>query len=108
MNKLTGEEVLKILTDNFTLEQIGENDYYEITGDNQKEYFNEIGLGSYDIVLEHGGGEGDGSDHHIVYYFKEHDVYVRIDGYYQSYHGTDWEDKPYLVKPEAKTVIVYE
>lgn len=36
------------------------------------------------------GGEDQGSDYFIVVRFIEHNVYMRLDGYYRSYEGTNW------------------
>lgn len=57
------------------------------------------------------GGEGQGETWYIVYYFPKHDVYIRIDGYYQSYNGTEFYDGWGCckeVKPVKKTITVYE
>lgn len=54
------------------------------------------------------GGEDEGSEWYSVKYFSKYNVFVRIDGYYSSYIGTDFEDEPYEVKPVEKTVTVYE
>ncbi len=71
---------------------------------------NEMGLGDYEIVEKY-GGEGKGEEWYKVFYFVEHDVYVRIDGWYSSYNGTDFEDGWNCckeVKPQQKVVTVYE
>lgn len=57
------------------------------------------------------GGEGEGSEYFTVIYFKEHNIYLRIDGYYSSYHGVDygpWEQAVSEVTPQEKTITVYE
>lgn len=54
------------------------------------------------------GGEGEGSSIGVVYHFKDHNLYMRIDGNYQSHYGSDWDDDPYEVRPEQKTITVYE
>lgn len=73
-----------------------------------KLWHNSLGLGEI-IEVEQYGGEGEGSIWYSVKYFPVHDVYIRIDGSYTSYHGTDF----YLghgkeVFPVTKTIKVYE
>ena len=70
----------------------------------------EIGLGEIKEVEQH-GGEGEGSNWYSVKHFIEHDLYIKVSGWYSSYHGTDfngWEDSCEEVKPQEKTITVYE
>ena len=54
------------------------------------------------------GGEGSGEEYWTVRYFEEHDVYVRLEGYYSSYEGTNFDDDDYEhVYPHQKTITVY-
>ena len=69
----------------------------------------ELGLGEIEEI-EQEGGEGQGDHWHSVKYFKDHDVYVKVVGYYSSYEGANfdgWADC-YEVKPTEKTITVYE
>lgn len=68
----------------------------------------ELGLGEFKEV-EQKGGEDEGSEWYSIKYFKDHDVYIMTQGYYQSHYGTDF-DYGYgeEVKPKEKIVIVYE
>lgn len=57
------------------------------------------------------GGEGEGEEWYSVKYFPEHDVYIRIEGSYASYDGTnfyDWDSAVKEVRPREKTITVYE
>jgi hypothetical protein len=57
------------------------------------------------------GGESEGSHWHSVKYFKDHDVYLKVTGYYSSYNGTDFDDgwdSCEQVTPQEKTITVYE
>lgn len=65
-------------------------------------------VGEWEEVKQR-GGEGEGETWYSVKYFKDHDVYIRTDGYYSSYNGTDF-DEGYgdEVRPAEKTIIVYE
>ena len=56
------------------------------------------------------GGEGQGDDWWSVKYFPEHDVYIKVSGFYASYDGTSfngWDDCS-EVRPIQKTITVYE
>lgn len=57
------------------------------------------------------GGEGQGDTWWSVKYFPEHDVYIKVNGYYQSYNGTEfyngWNSCS-EVKPKEKVITVYE
>ena len=68
-----------------------------------KETFGEI----EEVAQE--GGEGEGDEWFTVILFKEHGVYIRIDAYYSSIDGTDFEDSEFLeVTPREKTITVYQ
>jgi hypothetical protein len=59
--------------------------------------------------IEQYGGEGQGETWYSVKFFKDHDVYIRTDGFYSSYNGTDFEEGfGEEVKPKLKTITVYE
>lgn len=57
------------------------------------------------------GGEGQGEVWYVVYYFKNHDVYIKVDGFYHSYPGVefcDGWDSCSEVKPKTVKKVVYE
>lgn len=59
--------------------------------------------------IEQVGGEGEGETWYSVKYFKDHDVYIRTDGFYSSYNGTDFDEGyGYEVKLVERTVTFYE
>ncbi len=61
--------------------------------------------------VEQYGGEGQGDTWYSVKYFKDHDVYIKVTGYYQSYNGTEFYDGwgcCSQVKPVDKVVTFYE
>lgn len=65
-------------------------------------------IGQWEEILQV-GGEGEGDTYYSVKYFKDHNVYIRTDGFYSSYNGTDWENGyGYEVFPKEKTITVYE
>lgn len=67
-------------------------------------------LGDIEEIARY-GGEGQGETWYSVKHFKDHDVYIRVDGFYSSYNGTDfnggWGDCS-EVRPQQKTITVYE
>lgn len=57
------------------------------------------------------GGVGQGETWYSVKYFPQHDVYIKVNGFYQSYNGTEFYDGwgcCEIVKPVQKTITVYE
>ncbi len=52
--------------------------------------------------------EGDSDVMTTVVLFKNHDVYIRMDGYYASYDGSEWDGEFHEVKPVVKEVTFYE
>ncbi len=72
------------------------------------EYFESIGLGEMEEVDQY-GGEGQGDTWYSVKFFPKHNVYIKVNGWYQSHSGTDfngWEDCN-EVSPKEKTITVY-
>lgn len=97
MSKLTGKEIIEILKDIMEPGDFA----HSLTPPE---------LGYAQVVKQH-GGEGQGSSYYTVRYFKDHDVYIRVDGYYQSHYGTDfepWDKSASIVTPKEKTITVYE
>lgn len=69
---------------------------------------NGLGLGQV-VEVDQYGGEGQGETWYSIKHFIDHDVYIRTDGHYTSYNGTDFEEGyGYEVKPVEKVVTVYE
>lgn len=70
----------------------------------------ELGLGPIKEVAS-GGGEDEGSHWFSVKHFVDHDVYIKVTGYYQSHHGTEFYngwDECSQVNPQSRTITVYE
>lgn len=63
-------------------------------------------------VIDTTGGEGQGDHAHIVFKLTEDDFtvrYYKVDGYYSSYDGVDWDGSDlYEVTPRERTITVYE
>lgn len=76
----------------------------------QKEYLESVGIGEI-IEVEAYGGENMGSTWYSIKHFPKHDIYIRVDGWYQSHYGTDFEDWDTAcseVKPVKKTITTFE
>jgi hypothetical protein len=74
----------------------------------EDEWFNNIGLKWKHIYKQC----EEGGDHwESVKYFPQHDVYIKIVGYYSSYNGVSFEDEWGCcseVRPKKKTITIYE
>lgn len=98
-NKLTAEQILKVLDDN----GISEDEFAYDDVD-----YKRLGLGEVEEVYQE-GGEGQGDEWYSVKHFKDHNVYIKIEGYYQSHNGTEFENgMGEEVRPIEKTITVYE
>ena len=101
MEKLTYEQIIEVLKEKIdSVNEFAHEDY-----DNE-----ELGLGEIEEVDQY-GGEDQGSNWYSVKHFKDHDVYIRVDGYYSSYDGTDFYEgwgSCSNVRPQQKTITVYE
>lgn len=100
MEKLTYEQILaKLQESGMSLEEFAYEDY-----DSE-----ELGLGEVEEIHQE-GGEGQGDHWESVKYFKDHDVYIKITGFYSSYEGTEFEswDDCENVRPKTVEVVVYE
>lgn len=97
---MTYEEILSTLKANSSVSNFAHGDVD----------WKDLGLGSVEKIASH-GGEDQGSDWWRVYYFQDHDIYIKASGYYSSYNGTDfegWGDAVEQVKPTKREVTFYE
>jgi len=100
--KKTFQEIIEILKEKLN-DDVAMFAYHDFDQD-------KIGLGEIKEVTQK-GGEGEGNEWYSVKYFTDHDIYIRVDGYYSSYNGTDFDngwDCCEEVKPQQKTITVYE
>jgi len=68
-------------------------------------------VGGLVLEVNRTGGMDEGSNWSRTYHFTEHDVYLKVSGYYQSHYGTDFDngwDSVQEVRPKEKTITVYE
>lgn len=80
--------------------------------DSYDEYFqfldsvNELGL-TFEFEDRY-GGEGQGDEYWSVYKFSRGDevVYVKFDGWYASYNGSEFNEW-YFVEPQEKVITVF-
>jgi hypothetical protein len=64
----------------------------------------------FELVASH-GGEGQGDEYWSVYKFTDNvsgeQVFIKFDGWYQSYNGAEYEGLS-VVQPKEKLVTFYE
>lgn len=58
------------------------------------------------VKIEDRGGEGQGDEAWIV--VRVGTQYFKVDGYYASHYGYDWDGGLEEVTPQPKTITVYE
>jgi hypothetical protein len=99
--KLTGKEIIEKLSNNDEFEPYH---FEELTYDNDEFGF---GLGVAEMVADEEFTNGEA---YRVIHFKDHDVYIRQNGYYNSYESlAEYDDHDYdVVTPYEKTVIDYK
>lgn len=106
------QEVAEIAKKNKDLKFYWEDPEYkkvsEEATNNVERYFKDL-VGEWEEVEQH-GGEGKGDDWWSVKYFKDHDLYIKVSGFYASYDGTTFDgwDSCKEVKPVQKTITVYK
>lgn len=108
MNKLTVQEIIQRLQTYF--EGIGEDVGTFAHHNFLDEDIKALGLGPIEEIDQY-GGEGQGDKWWSVKYFPDHDIYLKVTGFYQSHYGTDFYDGwrgVKEVKPKEKTITVYE
>lgn len=131
MNKMTFKQIKEIINSYFFINDLG---YYleypeesdidiNLDSDNEldtqieiilksnsdnkiQQVFQTLGLGEFE-VLDSYGGEGKGDDYWLVFYLKQHNIYIKLDGYYQSYDG-GYYTSMYEVKPKQVMMTIYE
>lgn len=70
----------------------------------------DLGLGEIKEIEQY-GGEGQGDTWYSIKHFVDHNIFIKVSGFYSSYNGTDFYDgwnECSEVKPQQKTVTVYE
>ena len=54
------------------------------------------------------GGEGEGESWYTVKHFVDHDIFIKLNGFYTSYDGTDFDGYDYKeVLPHQEVITVY-
>lgn len=117
---MTAKEIIKAFEESgigvtaFAYGDIYAPDNFEFSSKNlgwkerQLEFLESMGVGDFEEVKQV-GGEGQGETWYSVKYFPKHDVYIKTEGFYSSYNGTDFDDGyGEEVKPTQKTITVYE
>lgn len=87
------------------LELTPESYHYE---DYDENIFSSNGLET-PVEVDQWGGEGEGDEYGFVIHFPTLNIYLRADGDYASYSGSDMSSAEwYKVTPQQKTITVYE
>ena len=108
LEELFGEDVSAFAYCDYTEAKDAPYDSNLSWAENEKQIQEFMGLGEIKEIEQY-GGEDQGSTWYSVKHFVDHDVYIRTDGYYQSYNGTDFYDGlGRVVTPKKKTVTVFE
>ena len=109
---MTFQEVVEVLEKN--IHTIGCEDFEWMYFDPDRRYRQDAvhpDLGPVKQIA-HYGGEDKGSEYWNVYYLEDHDMFIKLQGYYSSYNGTDyWGGFAKCltqVSPVEKTITVYE
>jgi len=101
MEKKTYNEILEILKSK--IEDVSNFAYEDYDSE-------ELELGEIKEIHQH-GGEGEGDYWESVKYFKDHDIYIKVEGFYQSYNGTEfygnWKCASQVI-PKEKIITVYD
>lgn len=127
---MTAEQILEVISKNYSESAFAYEEWYETENDHiveirsrwnldpnmweegvpdkyQQEVLDYLGIGSYEVVDSY-GGEGQGEIWYKVFHFTDHNVYIRIDGFYQSYIGTEfYSGYGREVVPQQKTITVF-
>lgn len=100
MEKLTGQQIIEILEDNITTSDFAYQDFDS----------DALGLGAYTEISYQKGDIDNTSYAHKVYLFTDHNIHIKLEGWYSSYSGScEWEDATYsVVEPKQKTITVWE
>lgn len=126
--KKTFDEIIAILEQKLRNKEEGDEDYNEDDDDDNyheqgaigrfdeiysDEEFAKLGLGKIEEKEDGAqGGCDQGSHYERVFHFVDHDVYLKITGYYQSYDGVTFdggfENCASEVRPQQETITVYK
>lgn len=108
--KLTGEQIIKILDEKEDeVEDGGLKSAFGNFGNSLDDEFNSVKLGLGESESVHCDREGSSYDTMVqVIYFKDHDVYISLSGYYSSRDGTEWDGDYKQVYSKTKMITIYE
>lgn len=104
---MNAKELIKLINDTLEKEEIELTEFiYDDLNENNTTKLYSI-FGKYKLITS----ERDLFDPDIeysVFYFADHDIYLKIDGSYSSWDSTDWDSNFYQVEPAEKTVVYYK
>lgn len=96
---MTGNELIEELKAKYSTEELAWNIPKELI-----EKYGPV------VEVQQFGGEGEGDRWWSIKHFVDKDIYIKINGYYQSHYGTDIYDWSHvqIVSPQMKSITVYE
>tara|TARA_R110000796_G_scaffold159388_3_gene276166 strand:- start:1299 stop:1610 length:312 start_codon:yes stop_codon:yes gene_type:complete len=103
MKVLTGKEIIDILEDNITTSDFAYEEF--------DSFSEELELGKCELISSQEGDIGNTSYAHRVFFFEDHNVHIKLNGWYSSYSGRcEWdEDAEYsVVEPKEKVITIWE
>lgn len=111
--KKTARELIEIIVQNDLLKPLFDDDFDDFEPEDEEgegiedieNWLKELGLGE----LEYKDSREDTSEFWTVIYFKDHDIYLRIDGVYDSYGQYEHEyNSVKQVFPKEIQTTIYE
>lgn len=102
---MNGTEIIEFLTDELGL-GVRELAYsYNLEDDIEKQIKEKCGEFKY--LREAKRDLFDTDSVETIIHFTEHDVYLALTGYYDSWNGSEMDEGPFEVKPEEVKVTTY-
>ena len=86
-----------------------ESEIWKIKNERGENYLKSIGLDLREI--DSYGGQGKGEEWWVVFHSPANDIYIKVEGFYESYNGTEFYhgwDSCTEVRPKEKTITVWE
>ena len=103
--KKTYSEIIEVLDEHC-------EDIYQFINEDYEPIIDEL-LGKWTEIWVSGGCD-EGSDWVRVLYFEEHDVYIKVSGYYTSYNGVEFISNSWKgsdvkeVRPKEVIQVIYQ
>ena len=106
---MNAKELIKKLTEVFEEQEISKSQFFNQDYSDNDEQTIIAAVGNFKTMEYGRSTTGDHNSYEVTFFFIDHDIYLKADGYYSSWDGTDWScANLYEVKPVEKTITVYE